>query len=73
MTIRDLLTMSVGFEWEEMIPVNDPGNDNMNMYNSGDYLQYAISRPMAIKPNSEFKYNSGCPVFIKQSIVPILQ
>lgn len=63
-TIRDLLTMSAGFEWEEMIPVNDPRNDNMNMNNSGNYFHYAISRPIAIKPGSEFKYNSGCPVII---------
>ncbi|HOW25492.1 MAG TPA: serine hydrolase [Bacteroidales bacterium] len=64
LTIRDLLTMSAGFEWEEMIPSNDPRNDNMNMYNSGNYLHYALTRPMAIKPGGQFKYNSGCPVII---------
>jgi len=63
-TIKDLLTMSAGFEWEEMIPANDPRNDNMNMYNSGNYFHYAISRPIAIKPGLEFKYNSGCPVIV---------
>jgi CubicO group peptidase (beta-lactamase class C family) len=62
--IKDLLTMSAGFEWEEMIPFDDPKNDNMNMYYSGNYLHYAISRPMAIKPDSVFKYNSGCPIII---------
>jgi hypothetical protein len=34
-TIRDLITMSAGFDWEEMIPFNDPKNDNINMFRSG--------------------------------------
>lgn len=63
-TVRDLLTMSAGFQWEEMIPMNDPGNDNMNMLNSGNWLKYALSRPMAIKPFTLFKYNSGCPMIV---------
>jgi CubicO group peptidase (beta-lactamase class C family) len=63
-TIRDLLTMSAGFKWEEMIPFNDPGNDNMNMFNSGHWLSYALSRPMAQKPFTGFNYNSGCPMIV---------
>ena len=42
--IKDLLTMSAGFEWEEMIPFDDPKNDNINMFNSGDYLKYILSK-----------------------------
>jgi len=63
-TIRDLLTMSAGFEWEEMIPFNDPKNDNINMFNSGHWLSYAVSRPMAQKPFTVFNYNSGCPMIV---------
>jgi CubicO group peptidase (beta-lactamase class C family) len=63
-TIKDLLTMSAGFKWEEMLPSNDPDNDNMNMFNSGYWLKYALSRPMAKTPFTEFKYNSGCPMIV---------
>jgi CubicO group peptidase (beta-lactamase class C family) len=63
-TIRDLLTMSAGFGWEEMLPFEDPKNDNMNMFNSGYWLKYAMSRPMSVKPSTVFKYNSGCPIII---------
>jgi CubicO group peptidase (beta-lactamase class C family) len=63
-TINDLLTMSSGFEWEEMIPFNDQRNDNIKMNYSGSYLQYALSRPMAAKPSTEFKYNSGSPMIV---------
>jgi len=63
-TIRDLLTMTAGFEWEEMLPMNDPKNDNINMFRSNNWLNYAITRPMAKKPFTEFKYNSGLPLIV---------
>ncbi len=63
-TIKHLLTMTAGFDWEEMLPLDDPKNDNMNMFNSGDWLRYAISRPMSKKPFTEFGYNSGCPMIV---------
>jgi CubicO group peptidase (beta-lactamase class C family) len=63
-TIKNLLTMTAGFAWEEMIPFNDPGNDNRNMYFSGNWLKYALSRPMATRPFTEFNYNSGCPMIV---------
>lgn len=63
-TLRDLLTMSSGIEWEEMIPYNDPGNDNANMYNSSKYLEYVLSRPMDHQPYSVFNYNSGSPMIV---------
>ena len=62
--IRDLLTMSAGFEWEEMIPFNDPKNDNRKMFLSGDWLKYALTRPMAEPPFTGFNYNSGCPMIV---------
>ena len=63
-TIRDLLTMSAGFRWEEWNRYEDPDNDNRKMYESGRWLEYALSRPMARKPNTGFKYNSGCPMIV---------
>ncbi len=49
-TIRDLLTMSAGFEWEEMLPMNDPKNDNMNMFRSYKWLNYALTRSVVKEP-----------------------
>ena len=31
--------MSAGFSWEEMLPFDDPRNDNINMFNSGDWIR----------------------------------
>ena len=63
-TIKDLLTMSSGFEWNEMLPYNDPQNDLMKMNQSSNWLKYAISRPMADMPFTQFVYNSGCPMIV---------
>jgi len=64
MTIKDVLTMSAGLKWEEMLPPDDPNNDNMNMFRGSRYLDYVLARPMAKPPFTEFKYNSGCPMII---------
>lgn len=62
--IKDLLTMSAGFDWEEMLPLDDPENDNIKMFNSGNYLHYALSKQVIKPPLTEFEYNSGCPMII---------
>ena len=63
-TIRDLITMSAGFDWEEMLAADDPKNNNLRMYRSGHWLEYALSRPMAHQPFTTFKYNSGSPMIV---------
>ena len=62
--LRDLLTMSGGFLWEEMLPFDDQKNDNANMYRSGHWLRYALSRPMLHEPFTVFKYNSGSHMIV---------
>lgn len=62
--IKDILTMSAGFEWEEMLPFDDPKNDNINMFNSPDYLKYVLSKPVSDSLFGKFNYNSGCPMII---------
>ncbi len=62
--IKEILTMTAGFEWEEMIPFDDPKNDNINMFNSNDYLKYILSKPVSDSLYGTFNYNSGCPMII---------
>jgi CubicO group peptidase (beta-lactamase class C family) len=59
MTIRHLLTMTTGFDWDEDVPYADPRNDCSRMEASFDWVDYAINRPMAQEPGSAFKYSSG--------------
>src|SRR5687767_5452957 len=59
MTIRHLLTMTSGLDWNENLPYNDPKNDCTVMESSFDWVQYVIDKPMAAEPGLSFNYNSG--------------
>ncbi len=59
MTIRHLLTMTSGFEWNENLHYSDPRNDCSRMEASFDWIEYVINKPMAIEPGQSFNYNSG--------------
>ncbi len=59
LTIRHLLTMTAGFDWDEGVPYSDPRNDCIRMEASFDWIQYVIDKPMALEPGQSFKYNSG--------------
>jgi CubicO group peptidase (beta-lactamase class C family) len=59
MTVRHLLTMSGGIDWNESLPYIDPGNTAVAMEASFDWVEYTINRPMAVEPGSRFLYSSG--------------
>ena len=58
-TIKHLLTMTSGLEWNEDWPYADPRNDSSVMEASFDWVQFTIDRPMAKEPGSSFQYSSG--------------
>lgn len=59
MTIRDVLTMSTGLDWDEGLPYNDPNNAASQMEATDDWVQFVIDRPMAHDPGTVFAYSSG--------------
>jgi len=72
MTLRDLLTMSSGFDWNEELPYDDPGNTAIAMEAADDWVQYVIDRPMAHEPGTVFAYSSGVSellahIFLKET------
>ena len=58
-TLRDLLTMTAGLEWNEDLPYNDPKNSADLMEATHDWVQYVINQPMAAEPGKVFVYSSG--------------
>lgn len=58
-TVRHLLTMTGGFDWNESLPYIDPRNNAVAMEASRDWVEYVINRPMARAPGAEFNYSSG--------------
>ena len=66
MTLRDLLTMTSGLEWdaEGFINGGDPKNDTSLMEGSDDWVQYAIDKPMVAEPGKVWNYNDGATVML---------
>src|ERR1700738_1639452 len=58
-TLRHLLTMTAGLEWNENLPYNDPKNSADVMEATHDWVQYVINQPMAAEPGKVFVYSSG--------------
>jgi CubicO group peptidase (beta-lactamase class C family) len=59
LTIKHLLTMSAGLEWNENVPYNDPSNSETQMDNSEDKIKFILSRNSIAQPGREWKYNGG--------------
>ena len=59
LTIRHLLTMTAGFDWNENVPYEDPTNAAGLMEGSYDWERFVIDRAMMEEPGSRFNYNSG--------------
>ncbi len=59
LTIRHLLTMTAGFDWQEDLAYDDPENSGILMEASMDWVKFAVDRPMAQDPGMTFQYNSG--------------
>jgi hypothetical protein len=58
-TLRHVLTMSTGLDWNEEVAYDDPKNDADLMEATDDWVQYVIDRPMAKEPGMVFNYSSG--------------
>jgi CubicO group peptidase (beta-lactamase class C family) len=59
MTIRHLLTMTDGMDWNEALPYTDPRNTTVAMEGIYDWVTFTIDQPMATEPGSRWNYNSG--------------
>ena len=54
-TLEHCLTMTAGFQWDEF---------PKEMYETDDWFQYILSRPMNSIPGDVFHYNSGCTILL---------
>jgi CubicO group peptidase (beta-lactamase class C family) len=64
-TLRDVLTMRAGFDWNEgIVPYGDPRNPTSQLASSNDWIKFMLDRPMSDAPGARFRYNSGCSVLL---------
>jgi len=59
MTLKHILTMTTGLNWNEEVPYDDPSSDSSLMEATDDWVQYVIDKPMAEEPGKVFNYSSG--------------
>jgi CubicO group peptidase (beta-lactamase class C family) len=59
MTIRHLLTMTSGLDWDEARPYSDPENTANGLEGGYDWVKFTIDRPMMEEPGARFNYSSG--------------
>lgn len=67
-TIKHLLTMTAGFEWNEDISYRDPKNSELRMDLSNDPIKYILSRPIVSQPGTKWNYNGGQTQLLSQII-----
>ena len=51
--------MTSGLKWNEEVPYSNPLNDEIRMTRDSQPLRYALARPFAVDPGSDFNYNGG--------------
>ncbi|MEQ9401446.1 MAG: serine hydrolase [Longimicrobiales bacterium] len=59
-TIRHLLTMTSGLEWDEATHgYGDPRNDINALFRQTDPIRYVLSKPTVAEPGTKWVYNGG--------------
>jgi len=59
-TIRHLLMMSAGLEWNENLPYTNPNNSEVAMLRSPDRWRFALEPRVVSEPGSDWNYSGGC-------------
>jgi CubicO group peptidase (beta-lactamase class C family) len=70
MTLRDLLTMTSGIEWDEStVTYTNPKNTCAAMERSDDWIRFVLDQPMRESPGERFEYNSGVTMMLAHILV----
>ena len=59
LTVAHALTMTLGFDWNEDIPYQDPNNSEIQMEMASDRLRYIFSRPFISDPGARWIYGAA--------------
>jgi CubicO group peptidase (beta-lactamase class C family) len=65
-TIRHLLTMTSGLEWDEKISYLDPKNSEIQMDRSDDPVSFILSRKLTSVPGTTWNYCAGSAQLLEE-------
>jgi len=68
-TIKNLLTMTSGFQWDEQsLPLTDPNNMGRKMELTDDWLKSALMLPMDTIPGTKYVYSGPNNIILSEII-----
>jgi CubicO group peptidase (beta-lactamase class C family) len=67
-SLRHLLTMSAGLEWNEYVPFSDPKNSEMRMIAAADQYRYVLEQPVVVPGGRVWNYISGGTLLLEAVI-----
>jgi CubicO group peptidase (beta-lactamase class C family) len=67
-TIRHLLSMTSGIEWDENRAATDSRHDYFAMRRAGDWMRYLFNKKLVAQPGQTFNYNGGLSALLGQII-----
>jgi CubicO group peptidase (beta-lactamase class C family) len=63
-TLRHLLTMSAGLDWNETIPYTDPMNSEIRMGRAPDPYRFVLDQQVVQRPGEVYNYSGGSATLI---------
>jgi CubicO group peptidase (beta-lactamase class C family) len=63
-TLRHLLTMSMGVAWDETIPYSNPANSEIRMIMAADGERFALEQPIVAPPGRVYNYSGGATALL---------
>ena len=69
LTIAHALTMTLGLDWNEDIPYQDPANSEIQMERAPDRYRYIFGRPFMADPGTRWIYGAAATALIGRLIV----
>jgi CubicO group peptidase (beta-lactamase class C family) len=66
--VEHALTMSLGLEWNEDIPYQDPANSEIQMEKAPDRFRYIFTRPFVADPGQRWIYGAAATALIGRLI-----
>ena len=68
LTIANALTLSLGLDWNEEVPYEDPANGEARMEAAPDRYRFIFSRPFVADPGTRWIYGAASPTLIGKPI-----
>jgi CubicO group peptidase (beta-lactamase class C family) len=64
LTVAHALAMTLGLEWNEDLPYDDPANSEIAMEHAPDRCRFVLSQPIVAEPGARWRYNGGATALL---------